>query len=107
MEHLKRSHPFSRVMAKNVYNEYIGDRYTVREIVSVAVTHWNMKEAHLPRRDHSCPEQCHAHPAWPDCLDGYLDWYKQWMWSRSEWSLATSYNMVARIVLRCASSIVH
>ena len=27
MEHLKRSHPFSRVMAKNVYNEYIGDRY--------------------------------------------------------------------------------
>lgn len=26
MEHLRRSHPFSRVMAKNVYNEYIADK---------------------------------------------------------------------------------
>ncbi|KAG1664589.1 hypothetical protein FOA52_012532 [Chlamydomonas sp. UWO 241] len=26
LEHLKRAHPFSRVAAKNVYNEYIGDK---------------------------------------------------------------------------------
>ncbi|KAG2441697.1 hypothetical protein HXX76_003313 [Chlamydomonas incerta] len=29
MEHLKRAHPFSRVLAKNVYNEYIMDRHHV------------------------------------------------------------------------------
>ena len=27
MEHLRRCHPFSRVAAKVVYNEYIADRY--------------------------------------------------------------------------------
>lgn len=26
MEHLKRAHPFSRIAANNVYNEYINDR---------------------------------------------------------------------------------
>ncbi|KAG2451864.1 hypothetical protein HYH02_003640 [Chlamydomonas schloesseri] len=29
MEHLRRAHPFSRVLAKNVYNEYITDRHHV------------------------------------------------------------------------------
>jgi hypothetical protein len=29
MEHLRRSHPFSRVSAKVVYNEYIADRHHV------------------------------------------------------------------------------
>ncbi|GLC50689.1 hypothetical protein PLESTB_000408500 [Pleodorina starrii] len=29
MEHLRRAHPFSRVLAKNVYNEYINDRHHV------------------------------------------------------------------------------
>ncbi|KXZ52610.1 hypothetical protein GPECTOR_9g655 [Gonium pectorale] len=29
MDHLRRAHPFSRVLAKNVYNEYITDRHHV------------------------------------------------------------------------------
>ena len=29
MEHLRRSHPYSRVSAKNVYNEYIADRHHI------------------------------------------------------------------------------
>ncbi|GIL98645.1 hypothetical protein Vretimale_4033 [Volvox reticuliferus] len=29
MEHLRRAHPFSRVLAKNVYNEYITDRHHI------------------------------------------------------------------------------
>ncbi|KAF5843109.1 splicing factor-like protein [Dunaliella salina] len=29
LDHLKRAHPFSRVLAKNVYNEYINDRHHI------------------------------------------------------------------------------
>uniref|UniRef100_A0A7S0WIK2 C2H2-type domain-containing protein n=1 Tax=Chlamydomonas leiostraca TaxID=1034604 RepID=A0A7S0WIK2_9CHLO len=29
LDHLKRAHPFSRVLAKNVYNEYINDKHHV------------------------------------------------------------------------------
>lgn len=29
MDHLRRAHPFSRVMAKNVYNEYINDKHHI------------------------------------------------------------------------------
>lgn len=36
MEHLRRSHPYSRVSAKNVYNEYIADRHHIH----MNSTHW-------------------------------------------------------------------
>lgn len=77
MEHLRRSHPYSRVSAKNVYNEYIADRHHIH----MNSTHWLTLTdfvQHLGKKG-LCKVGCAYILPCLEALDGIDTWVLFWV----------------------------